>query len=541
MVYGFRVFAATLFVMAPAFAAPVLALAQETLKNRIERTATDRKKSTLEGPLLQTIRDFYAKRDHRALWFEGERLSARASAVLDVLTRAYEHGLNPAAYGMPQLAVSARRSDTASHADVEVALTRAYLNYATDVLSGVVDNPRKVGTTFRDAKRPAVGKLLDDVANASDPNEFLKRLQPDTRRYTALKDALAAYRRIEAKGAWAIIEKGPALKPGMKGPRVAQVKRRLSITGDFRESSDSDTYDEQLAAAVKSFQRRHGLEEDGAVGADTLVEMNVPAKERIEQIVINLERRRWLAPYLGERYIYVNIADNDLKVVEKGKTIHVARVVVGKPFHETPVFSGTMTYIEVNPYWNVPHSIAINELLPKIRQNPAYLPANDYLLLTRMGDNNSAIDPASVNWSTITPQNFPFTLRQRPGAKNALGTMAFMFPNPHNVFIHDTSSRDLFVREGRFFSHGCMRVQFPMKLAILLLARPDAGTWTERKLQSIIDTKQQTRVDLKDPVAVHVTYLTAWADPDGTVQFRKDAYKRDLVLKKAIQQPASTK
>lgn len=292
---------------------------------------------------------------------------------------------------------------------------------------------------------------------------------------------------------------------------------------------------------MKSFQRRHGLDEDGNVGADTLAEMNVPVKERIEQIVINLERRRWLAPHLGERYIYVNIADNDLKVVEKDKTIHVARVVVGKPFHETPVFSGTMTYIDVNPYWNVPHSIAINELLPKIRQNPAYLPANDYLLLTRMGDNSSAIDPASVDWSTITPQNFRFSLRQKPGAKNALGTMAFMFPNPHNVFIHDTSSRDLFVREGRFFSHGCMRVQFPMKLAILLLSKQDGGAWTERKLQSTIDTKQQTRVDLKNPIAVHVTYLTAWADPDGTVQFRRDAYKRDFALKKAIQQIATAR
>lgn len=541
MVFNFRVFTAAIFVATASFATPALALAPEALKDRVEQAAADPKKNTAEAPLLQAIREFYSKRDHRPLWFDGERLSARASALIDVLARSSEHGLTPGTYGMPQLAERARSSDTASRADVELALTRAYLDYAGDVLSGVVDNPRKVGATFRDAKRPAPAKLLEDIAAAGEPSEFLKRLQPDTRRYTSLKSALAAYRRIEAAGGWPLVEKGPTLKPTMKGPRVAQVKRRLSITGDLREAGDADTYDAALAAAVKSFQRRHGLVEDGNVGADTLAEMNVTIKERVEQIVINLERRRWLAPYLGERYIYVNIADNDLKVVEKDKTIHVARVVVGKPFHETPVFSGTMTYIYLNPYWNVPHSIAINELLPKIRQNPAYLPANDYLLLTRMGDNSSAIDPASVDWSTITPQNFRFSLRQKPGAKNALGTMAFMFPNPHNVFIHDTSSRDLFVREGRFFSHGCMRVQFPMKLAILLLSKQDGGAWTERKLQSIIDTKQQTRVDLKNPIAVHVTYLTAWADSDGTVQFRKDAYKRDLALKKAIQQIAAAR
>ncbi len=246
-------------------------------------------------------------------------------------------------------------------------------------------------------------------------------------------------------------------------------------------------------------------------------------------------------PFLGDRYIYVNIADNDLKLVEKDKTVHTARAVVGKPFHKTPVFSAVMTYIEINPYWNVPHSIAVRDLLPKIKANPGFLLANDYLLLARSGDNSSAIDYASLDWSKITRQNFPFFLRQKPGSNNALGSMAFMFPNSHNVFIHDTPSKTLFNVEDRYFSNGCVRVQFPMKLALLLFAGKDGGPWDERRIKSIIETKQPTRLDLKNPIAVNITYLTAWADSDGTIQFRKDLYKRDETMKRALQQLAQCK
>jgi murein L,D-transpeptidase YcbB/YkuD len=402
----------------------------------------------------------------------------------------------------------------------------------------VVDNPRKVGGIFRDAKRPDARKLLEDVAAAKDLAKHFDNLAPDTRRYKSVKAALARYREIERKGGWPTVEKGPTLKPGMRNARVVQAKRRLAISGDYREAAGlSDLYDDALAAAVRRFQRRHGLKDDGNIGADTTAEMNVPVKERIEQLVINLERRRWLAAHLGERYIYVNIADNDLKVVHKDKAIYTARVVVGKPYHETPVFSGLMTYIELNPYWNVPHGIATKELLPIIQKtNGGYLAGNEFLVLTRMGDNNSAVDPMSVDWSTVSAQNFPFHLRQMPGAKNALGTTLFMFPNAHNVFIHDTPGRHIFNLEDRFFSHGCVRVEHPMKLALLLLKEQEGGAWDEQRVRAVQDTRNQTRIDLKAPIPVHITYLTAWAETDGTVHFRKDSYKRDATLKKALQE-----
>lgn len=241
MLKCFRLLTAASSIAAAVLAVPASALTPEALKDQLERSVADARKKTTEAVLLQAVRDFYSKREHRPLWFDGERLSARASAMLDVLARAPEHGLSQATYGMPQLGERARRTDAASQADVELQLTRAYLDYSGDVLSGAVDNPRKVGGTFRDAKRPAPTKLLEDMANAGDPAEFFKRLQPDTRRYTSLKDALAAYRRIEANGGWPLVDKGPTLKPGMKGPRVAQVKRRLSITGDFRDIGGADS------------------------------------------------------------------------------------------------------------------------------------------------------------------------------------------------------------------------------------------------------------------------------------------------------------
>jgi murein L,D-transpeptidase YcbB/YkuD len=440
---------------------------------------------------------------------------------------------------LPRLAERVAKANAKEREELDIELTLIYLGYAGDIISGTVANPRRAGGTFRDAKRPDPGKLLGDAAAAPDMAKFLDNLPPDTRSYQRMVAALQKYREFEKKGGWPRVDAGPALKIGMRQPRVAQVKKRLLATGELAVmAGDPELFDGALLLAVKKFQLRHGLTDDGNVGAGTIAEMNVSAGDRVGQLVINLERRRWLAPYLGERYVYVNIADFDLKLVDRGKTVLRSRVVVGQPYHETPVFSSLMTYVELNPYWNVPYNIATNELLPVAQKVPGYLQANDYLLLTRMGDNSSAIDPATVNWSQYGPGNFPFFVRQKPGPRNALGTVAFMFPNPHNIYIHDTPIRTLFSLEDRYFSYGCVRVQHPWSLAIQLLKDQDDGQWTEDKIRKVVETRVQTRINLKNPIAVHITYLTAWADEDGTVQFRKDAYKRDAKLRAAMSKVA---
>ena len=534
--------AAAIFVTA-ALALALPAAAQDgNLKDKFEPKAQaqrDAKHTAGERALNDAIKDFYAKREFKPLWFDANGLSPRGKALLAALAKSDEHAINPNTYGMPKLGERAAKANAKEREELEIELTIAFLGYAGDVVSGTVSNPRRVGGTFRDAKRPEAKKLLDDAAAAPDMAKFLAELPPDLRRYKSVQQALHKYRELEKKGGWPRVDAGPTLKIGMKHPRVAQVKKRLLVTGELAAlQGDADTFDGALLLAVKKFQLRHGLLDDGNIGAGTVAEMNVTAKDRAEQLAINLERRRWLAGYLGDRYIYVNIADHDLKIVEKGKTVYTSRVVVGRPFHETPVFSSTMQYVELNPYWNVPYSIATQELLPVIKKVPGYLQSNEYLLLTRMGDNNSAIDPASVNWANYGPGNFPFQIRQKPGPRNALGTAAFIFPNPHNVFIHDTPIRSIFNLEDRYFSHGCVRVQNPWNLAIFLLKDQDNGQWTEAKIKKVVETREQTRVNLKQPIAVHITYLTAWAEQDGTVHFRKDAYKRDATLRTAMNKVA---
>jgi murein L,D-transpeptidase YcbB/YkuD len=515
---------------------------QGNLKDKFEPRAQaqrDARHTAGERALNDAIKDFYAKREFKPLWFDDKGLSPQGRALLSALARSDDHGISPVTYGMPKLGERAAKANAREREELEIELTIAFLGYAGDVVSGTVSNPRRVGGTFRDAKRPEAKNLLDDAAATRDMAKFLEELPPDLRRYKQVQEALAKYRAIEKQGGWPRVDAGPTLKIGMKNPRVGQVKRRLLVTGDLaRIEGDADTFDGALLLAVKKFQSRHGLLDDGNVGAGTIAEMNVSAKERVDQLVINMERRRWLAGYLGERYIYVNIADHDLKIVEKGKTVYTSRVVVGRPYHETPVFSSTMQYIELNPYWNVPYSIATQELLPVIKKVPGYLQSNDYLLLTRMGDNNSAIDPASVDWSQFGPGRFPFQIRQKPGPRNALGTVVFMFPNPHNVFIHDTPIRSIFSLEDRYFSHGCVRVQNPWNLAIFLLKDQDNGQWTEERIRKVVETRDQTRINLKQPIPVHITYLTSWAEQDGTVHFRKDAYRRDATLRTAMNKVA---
>jgi murein L,D-transpeptidase YcbB/YkuD len=293
-------------------------------------------------------------------------------------------------------------------------------------------------------------------------------------------------------------------------------------------------YDHQLAEAVVRFQERHGLASDAAVGPETLDALNVPIERRIEQMVVNLERRRWMPDDRGARYVFVNLADFELKVVHEPRTVFDTRVVVGAPYHRTPVFSAAMTYVEINPYWNVPASIARNELLPKIKEDPSYLAPNGFELLSDWGDGAAAIDPWSIDWSRITRETFAYRLRQRPGDGNALGRIKFMFPNQFNVYLHDTPARHLFERTERSFSHGCIRIDRPEEFGAVVLA---ADGWSRERLDAAIASGERMIVTLAQPLPVHIAYLTAWVNKDGTVNFRNDVYGRDAILADALLGP----
>ena len=291
-------------------------------------------------------------------------------------------------------------------------------------------------------------------------------------------------------------------------------------------------FDERLAAAVARFQRRHGLNDDGAVGPTTLSALNVPVEHRIEQIILNMERWRWMPDDLGRRYIQVNMAGFGLEVIEDGWPVMAMRVVVGRPYRRTPVFSARMTYMVINPTWNVPASIAKRDYLPKLRRNPGRVAEHQIRVFDSWNGRTREVDPRKIDWSRVSASRFPYMLRQDPGHQNALGRIKFMLPNPFSIYLHDTPSVQLFEREVRTFSSGCIRLQEPFALADYLMK--DSTQWSSTRIQEEIVSGRTTNVGLPAAIPVHFTYSTAWVDAEGELHFHGDIYGRDALLRKAL-------
>lgn len=475
---------------------------------------------------------FYAADRHfKPLWVRDSGPKSKAREALAVFRAAGEMGLNPDNYRVSDIARRMQAATPRELAELELLMSRAFIDFGRDISRGRVLPTAASSENAIVAKEVGPLTLIDGAENADDIAVFVRSIEPQSPEYGRLKRALADYRAIASKGGWSAVPKGPALKPGSHDPRIPALRRRLQVTGDY-PSEDLDVgeiYDGPLEDAVRRFQARHGLVQDAIVAQATLDELNVPIAARIRQIELNLERRRWMDDNLGSYYVFVNVADQELKVVRNGKTVHTARLVVGKPYSRTPVFTEKMSYIVLNPYWNVPSSIANREYLPKLRQDPGYLRRQNIRIFAGSGDSVREVDPYAVNWRSLS--RMPYSLRQDSGEKNALGKVKFMFPNRFNVYIHDTPSKSLFSRDLRVFSHGCMRVQDPLDLAALLLA--DHG-WSRNRIDAAVAGGTQRIINLPEPVPVHVTYLTAWANKDGTVNFRRDPYDRDKALANAL-------
>jgi len=375
---------------------------------------------------------------------------------------------------------------------------------------------------------------LDAIATAADLRRVVTAYTPANPVYRNLRDSLAAYRRVAAAGDWPTVPDGPKLTLGDSGPRVSALRARLAATIDLLGSGiESETFDDTLEQATIVFQKRHGLDPDGVVGRATIAALKVSVDARIEQIMLNMERWRWMPDDLGERHVLVNIAAFSLQRIENGRIRSEMRVVVGKQYRRTPVFSDRISYLELNPFWHVPPKIAANDVLPKIIADPNYVASAGFSVLDGWGANAQTLDPAAINWSALGPGRFPYKLRQNPGPQNALGSVKFMFPNKHDVYLHDSPARELFGRTLRTFSSGCIRVERPLDLAAFVLNNQTG--WEDRAdIQQAIAGKDTRIVRLATPVPVHLTYFTAWTSEDGTVNFRQDIYDRDSALAKAL-------
>jgi len=453
-----------------------------------------------------------------------------------VLKAADAEGLNPEEYLLSQIEQYWPGNDAVSLARLDILLTLALGGYVADAQEGRI-NPCEIDPKLfacaRDANIDLV-QLVEQALSSPDLRKFLALQVPANERYQGLRKALARYRAIGARGGWETIPVGKTLRLSMHEERVPAIRKRLAITEDLTSDDlSSEIYDEKLSEAVAHFQTRHGLDVDGVLGKATRKAMNIPVETLIRRIVINLERWRWLSHDLGEIRVEVNIAGFVLGVFKMGSIELAMPVIVGKLQHETPVFSDMITYLEFSPYWNIPPSIAENEMLPELEKDSRYLAERNIRVFSSWEADAAELDSTSIGWNDIGDDIVRYKLRQDPGPDNALGTVKFVFPNKHNVYLHDTPAHNLFGRSQRAFSHGCIRVSRPHELASQLLGGGKNG-WGIDRIKEIIASRERTVVRLEEPVPVHIAYRTVWPDADGSVHFREDVYGRDRLLEEAL-------
>ena len=498
-------------------------------------------------------RRFYRERGFRLGWFKDHKPVPQAQTLQNIIAKAADEGLNAKDYQVKDFKQlfaaldkvgddSARR--TVLERQIDVALTGTYMKWANDYYRGVA-NPRDTKSTAWQVKpnkiklNKALLTFLGDRKSRYNYYEFAP-LHPE---YDQLKKALATYRAQERAGGWPILPTTLALKPGDTSPAIAALRKRLldSAGGSIASTTAApatapaagvapvaQVYDPELVSAVKLFQQDAGLKSDGIVRGETLRQLNVPIGTRIDQLILNMERWRWLPKRFELSYLLVNIPEYTLHVIEENKEAFNMRVIVGKVLHETPVFSDKLEYVVLAPYWNVPFSIIDKELRGKLAANPNYLDRLDMEVVKGYGRKAEVIDPGSVDWANVTQETFKYTLRRRPGPKNDLGDVKFIFPNSNDIYLHDTPHDELFSQSNRSFSHGCVRLAEPMKLASYLLR--DRPEWDQQTILDTVATRREKYITLKEKLPVYLVYFTAWADEAGRPHFRDDIYGLDKKL-----------
>ena len=470
---------------------------------------------------------------NESLWTGSRAGSARAEALVGALRAAGDHGLNPAWYNLAEVEKSV--APGADPATAEALLTAAYVAYASDVSTGRVRANRIDKEISIDQRKVDRADLLKAAATEPDFAAFLASLPPKGD-YPALQKALATWRDKRAKATFTPLPDGAALKPGMVDARVPLLRKRLAEL-DLKLPDlgpVADQYDEALASVVKAYQETKGLTVDGVIGAKTVRSLNTTIDERIDQIIANLERRRWLPEDLGSRYVFVNTGNYSMVFVNDGKVAFESLVIVGTPKDPTPEISSVMRGFQTNPYWTVPQSIAGEEYLPMLRRDPNALTAGGFKIFANWSD-DTELDPSSVDWSSVHPKAFPYRIRQDSGASNALGYIFFPFQNKYGIYMHDTASRWLFTEGSRNFSHGCIRLLNPLDFVDKVFNGKNG--FSKERVRQVIDSGQQAHYTFPEPITLYVTYRTVTADAAGTPTFRDDVYGRDRLVVKAMPKP----
>ena len=499
-----------------------------------KRVSAEKPPSSESGASWDLIRQVYRDREERPLWSRRGRPLARAKELVTSICRAGKEGFRPADYdveGLRQAALALESKQEPGPDDIaalDIRLTGMMLAFAKDLLAGRLD-PRAVddGWYLR-SRRSSIDSTLRAALQDDDFPDMLESLGPRQKEYQDLVEALAEYRELLRDGGWKSVPPGKALERGDRGPRVGALRERLRASGELDAPKNAEpVFDDEVAGAVARFQARHGLEPDSSVGGATLSALNVPVERRIRQIELNLDRYRWLPDEFADRYILVNIPDFRLRAYDGSRESFEQRVIVGDEYQNaTPVFADSMTYLVFRPEWNVPSSILVNEMLPKLQDDIYDLAGHGFEVVDTEAD-TLVRDPSSIDWDDEDTVDLRYRVRQRSGENNSLGLVKFMFPNRFNIYLHDTPARKLFDRPVRTLSHGCVRVENPVQLADFVLDGQDG--WDEGKIRAAMEDSSGSRgrtVPLERPVPVYLLYLTAFMR-DDELHFRNDPYGKD--------------
>lgn len=469
-------------------------------------------------PYKKNIEAFYQSRNFSYAWFDRAGLIEQAGNLYNRLNNLSEEGLSvtvPYALAFRKMMEEDTliASSTDARTTLELMLSAQYFFYAKHVWAGLGEKAMQEVQWYLPRKKLSYVQLLDSLLRY--PAPAFERNVPVYMQYARLKTALKKYSAIENAGGWPIVQwTKKTYLPGDSSEEISMLRKRLWQLNDLPTNNGSKYYDESLVQAVKCFQRRHGIAEDGIANKRVLEELSVSVNQRIRQMIVNMERCRWLPSFINDRYFMINIPAFTFYAYEKDAVAWSMKVVVGKAIHQTAVFSGKLQFVVFSPYWNIPPGIMSKEILPALRKNKHYL-ANHHM-----------------EW-------YGKQIRQKPGPDNALGLVKFIFPNSHNMYLHDTPAKTLFESDQRAFSHGCIRVAQPKKLASYLLK--DQPEWTEEKMEAAMHAGKEQWVPVKNPVPVLITYFTAWVDEEGYIHFRKDLYKRDERMAEMLLEAAKKK
>ncbi len=482
---------------------------------------------------VKFLQKFYEANGYRRVWTDPLNVNDLKRAISD----SWMDGLQRKDFHAQALGLvfSSEPSVNLTDFEQDILLSDALVRLLYQMFYGKV-SPGQIDANWNYDRPLPDGEPVHIISEALKLNNIrglIEGVRLDHTYYTGLQKVLKIYTSNARLVDWPVIQGGLILKPGDENDQVPFLRRRMALAEGLEASfiSQSKVYDDDLVQVVRRFQENHGIDADGVIGPGTIKELNVSPQKRVDQVRVNMERARWVLRKIEKEkdIIVVNIAGFYLFVTLNNKLVWSTQVITGKPYHRTPVFTDAIEYVVLNPTWGVPRSIVRNEIFGKAKANPAYLTQRNYELVA---SNGKRVSPNSVDWSNLSARSFPYNVVQKSGPRNALGRVKFIFPNRHNVYLHDTPSRSLFGKTGRAFSHGCIRVKDPIKLAEILLANRNG--WTRAQIDKVLAGKKLRQVNLSKTLPVAILYWTVDPSINNQIRFYKDIYGRDARLLKAL-------